>query len=310
MERAKTNRNGPADANREAPAAACEPIEVAVLLGHAHVSMALDCVASLATYSADALRFVVHDDGSLAAEDRERLAERLGAVRFLARDEADDRLAGELAGRPALSRFRAANPLALKLIDAPLLADGERLSYCDSDVLFRRPFRGLFRAATDAVFMSDLDHAYSVRSWHLLVHRRLRLPCRVNTGIVCFPRAGYDLDLLEWFLRQPRLQRPPVWAEQTGWALLGRRAGCRRIDPRQALLPVEGWERLDPVAVHFVSPLRARLTPALAGGSDRRGEPPLEIALVPAGRLNAPGLLLAEIRRRMRHLARPQAAVR
>lgn len=273
------------------------PTEVAVLLGSAHVEMALDCLGSLAAYCVEPLRFRIHDDGTLTAEGRERLGKRLGAVSFLSRAEADERLAGEIARRPALARFRSTNPLALKLIDVPLLAEGDGLFYCDSDVLFRRPFRGLFRATAEALFMSDVDHAYSVRSWQLLVHRRLRLPRRVNTGIVCFPRARYDLDLVDWYLAQPGFQHPSVWAEQTAWALLGARAGCRRIDPQQALLPVAGWERHDPVAVHFVSPLRHLLAGELAVARNRHGEAPEEIRTTSAGRLRFFHLAMAELRR-------------
>jgi hypothetical protein len=81
------------------------------------------------------------------------------------RSEADQRVADLLTRRPALRAFRQANPLALELIDIPLLAGGD-LAYCDSDVLFLRPFTGLFRfpgADVGAVFMSDRQNAYSVR---------------------------------------------------------------------------------------------------------------------------------------------------
>src|SRR5262245_40514782 len=100
------------------------PIEVAVLLGHAHVPMALDCLGSLRRYCAEPLRFRIHDDGTLEEEDRRRLGQCLHEVGFVSREEADDRLAGTLAGHSAARRFRATNPLGLKLLDVPLLAAG------------------------------------------------------------------------------------------------------------------------------------------------------------------------------------------
>lgn len=278
------------------------PIEVAVLLGSAHVEMALACLGSLGAYSLEPLGLRVHDDGSLTAGDRERLEERLGEVRFVSRAEADDRLAAVLARRPALARFRAANPLGLKLIDAPLLADSGELFYCDSDVLFLRPFRGLFRwpsPAAGAVFMRDVQNAYSVRSWHFLLHRRLRLPARVNTGIVSFRADRYDLELVEWYLSRHGFQLAPVWAEQTCWALLGERAGCWAVDPGQVALAGQAAPG-DPVGLHFVSPARHLLPARLAGAPDRRGEPPEAIRFLPVSRLRAWGLARTELLRRWR----------
>lgn len=275
--------------------------EVATLLGHAHVEMALSCLGSLRRYSAEPPELRVHDDGTLTSADRERLASGLGAPVFVARDEADDRVEEVLARRPALRAFRRSNPLALKLIDVPVLS-GDSLAYCDSDVLFLRPFSHLFALPgedTGAVFMSDRQNAYSVRSWHLLRHGRLRLPCRVNSGVLQFRTRFYDPDLLEWYFGHPEFQFAPVWAEQTAWALLGERAGCRLWDPRLVRLPEGEEEPGDPVALHFVSPLRSRLARALDQAADRTGEPPVTVGTVPARRCHAWDLAWTEAKRRL-----------
>ena len=278
---------------------------VATLLGHAHVGMALDCLGSLLRYSADPLRLRVHEDGTLTAEDRDRLAGALGEVDFISRAEADGQMADRLAGRPALQAFRQRNPLALKLLDIPMLAEGD-LAYCDADILFLRPFSGLFRfpdAATGAVFMGDRQNAYSVRSWHLLAHRRLALPCRVNSGILLFRTRFYDPDLLEWYFSRPEFGFAPVWIEQTAWALLGWRAGCRLWDPELVRLPEPGEEDAgDAVALHFVSPLRELLPGSLKRARDRSGEPPVPVGTVPARRCRSWDLALTEARRRLARL--------
>src|ERR1700724_2885870 len=194
---------------------------VATLLGHAHVEMALLCLGSLLRFSAAPLRLRIHDDGSLTEADLERL-DVLGHPEIVSRREADDRLAEALAARPATRAFRAATPLALKLLDVPLLAAGDDLAYCDSDVLFLRPFSVLFRLppGCGALFMCDPQNAYSVRSWHMLTEPRLRLAARVNTGIIGFRTRWFDPDLVEWFLARPRYRFAPVWVEHTCWALL------------------------------------------------------------------------------------------
>lgn len=276
---------------------------VATLLGHAHVEMALACLGSLLRYSAEPLRLRVHDDGTLTEEDRGRLAAGLNDPEFVSRTEADARVEAVLAKRPALRGFRVANPLALKLIDIPLLSQ-DGLAYCDSDVLFLRPFAGLFSFSdpeTGAVFMNDRQNAYSVRSWHLLRYGRLRVPCRVNSGVLLFRTRFYDPDLLEWYFGRPELQFAPVWAEQTAWALLGQRAGCRLWDPRLIRLPEED-DRGDAVALHFVSPLRSMLPRRLDQAPDRTGEPPVAVGTVASRRCHAWDLAWTEVRRRAARL--------
>jgi hypothetical protein len=285
-----------------------EPGRVATLLGHAHVEMALACLGSLLRHSADPLRLRIHEDGSLTSQDRERLARGLGDPAFVPRAEADARVEDLLAGRPALRAFRQRNPLALKLIDIPFLsgmeADGD-LAYCDSDVLFLRPFAGLFRfpgPETGAVFMSDRQNAYSLRSWHLLARPRLALPCRVNSGVLLFRTRFFDPDLLEWYLSRPEFGFAPVWVEQTAWALLGQQAGCRLWDPRLLRLPEAGVDAGDPVALHFVSPLRGLLPGFLERAGDRTGEPPIPVGTVPARRCRPWDLAWTEARRRLARL--------
>jgi hypothetical protein len=282
------------------------PRRVATLLGHAHVEMAVACLGSLRRYSADPIDLRIHEDGSLTAEDRGRLREALGDPDFVPRAEADARVADLLASRPALRAFRRSNPLALKLIDIPLLAGDDDLAYCDADVLFLRPFSGLFRFPgedTGAVFMSDRQNAYSVRSWHLLTQRRLKLPCRVNSGLLLFRSRFQDPDLLEWYLGRPEFGFAPVWSEQTAWALLGARAGCRLWDPRLVRLPeLEGGDALDAVALHFVNPLRGLLPGFLRGAADRRGEAPVAVGTVPARRCRSWDLAWTEAKRRWARL--------
>ena len=289
------------------PAEPAAAIRVASLIGHAHVELAILGLGSLLHGSVEPLALRLHDDGTLTAEDRERLAAALDDPLFVMRTEADERVAGVLARRPALAAFRRRNPLALKLVDAVLYA-GETLAYCDTDVLFLRPFSGLFFSGeTGAVFMADRQNAYSVRSWQLLWDHlkghRLLLPKRVNSGILRFPTAAWDPDLLEWYLARPEFGFAPVWMEQTAWALLGGAAGCRLIEPAQIAIPEPGEIPAegapgDRIALHFVSPVRA-LLPLWAARAVVRGDPrpPVAVHHVPAGRCGFLGLAATEARR-------------
>jgi hypothetical protein len=277
---------------------------VATLLGRAQVDVALVCLGSLLRCSAEPVALRLHDDGTLRREDLDRLEDGLGRFTLVARAEGDEAAAEVLGGRPALAAFRRENPLAMKLIDTVLLA-GEELAFCDTDVLFLRPFSGLFRLppGAGALFMSDRQNAYSARSWHLLFRPRLALPRRANSGVLVYRTSAYDPDLLEWYLARPEHRFAPVWMEQTGWALLGWQAGCRLIDPAQVAIPEPGRppreETEEPVALHFVGPVRSLLPGYAARFSEERSAP-IEIRTLPARRCRAFDLALDEARRVVR----------
>jgi hypothetical protein len=265
-----------------------QPLLVSTLLGRAQVETALACLGSLRRYGAEPFRLRIHDDGTLGPGELARLEGALGSFEVVPRREADERMEEILARHPAARACRGANPLALKLLDAPLLTGGERLAFCDGDILFLRPFSGLFAwpgPDVGAVMMADTQDAYSVRSWHLLLDRRLRLPRRINTGVVLFRTELYDLDLVDWFLARPGYQRTPVWVEQTAWALLAARAGCQVYDPRQIAFP-ERPVRIpgEAMALHFVSPRRDLLPAYQEAAPDRTGEPPVAVRTLPARR--------------------------
>ncbi len=239
-----------------------QPLEVATLVGHRNLEMSLRCLGSLLRHSADPLRLRVHDDGTLTFGDRERLVANLVGTRIVRRSEADDRVGPTLAGHPAARRFRSSNVLALKLFDVFHFSGG-RLQYCDSDILFLRPFRDLFHAeaaGAAALFMADWQNAYSLRSWHTLRFRRLRLPLRANTGVIQFNACELDLDLIEWYLSRPELAVTPVWMEQTAWSLLGFRAGCNIWDASQLRIPLTREADVDAVGLHFTSSSRHLLS--------------------------------------------------
>jgi len=233
---------------------------VASLLGHAQVELAILCLGSLLRFSAEPLALRLHDDGTLTRADADQLAAALEGCEIVWRCDADARMEAILAGYPRLRDYRRQSPLALKLLDVAAWADRE-LFYCDSDVLFFRPFRALFSRPPDAsLFMSDRQNAYSVRSWDLLLHRRLDMPSGVNTGIIAFLLARHDLELVEWYLAHPAFRFAPVWVEQTCWALLAGRNRCCLLEPSQLTIPVPGRQPVkDCIGAHFVGAVRGCL---------------------------------------------------
>jgi len=280
-----------------------ERVRVATLLGHAQVPMAVRCLSSLLRLSAERLSLAIHDDGTLGESDRERLRAALRDPEFIARAEADARVEALLDRHPRTLRFRQENPLALKLIDGPLLEPGPVYRYCDSDVLFLRPFWGLFEmpADLDAVFMADSQNAYALRSWQLLGDRRLRLAGRVNTGLIVFRRQMFDLDRIEHVLARVRPGFAAVWLEQTCWAALAGPIRTALFHPRQIAFPRAQRERGAPVALHFISPLRSGWESWCDGESDEvLPRDPLEIGRQRGHQCGPVGLARSEARRWLR----------
>jgi hypothetical protein len=277
-----------------------EPAVVASLVGRRQMEFALPCLESLLRRSGDPIRLRIHDDGTLTRNDRALLVDRLQAV-VVTREEADAAAVGRLADFPHATAFRAANPLALKLLDVAFLAEGDIL-YCDADILFLRPFVGLFRAAPEApAFMRDSQDAYSVRPWHLLRWPRLRLAGKLNSGIIASPRSTWSLEAIEGVLSLPGL-RPPVWAEQTCWAYLAGTAQARLLDPEQFAIARPGLPEGETVAIHYVSPVRSLLPDALrrvAAGEFDADRPAVSARTHAAGRCTVASLALAALNRRL-----------
>ncbi|MBW4575425.1 MAG: hypothetical protein KME08_09095 [Aphanothece sp. CMT-3BRIN-NPC111] len=238
-------------------------VKVHGLVCHEHVDMALVCFGSLLKFSVEPLQLVIHDDGSLTAEDTEKLR-GLDGLTIISRSEADELMNPLLKNHPHCYKIRYEHPMFLKLLDTALLSQGD-IAYCDSDILFLRPFEGMFRwpnAETSALFMRDYLEAYSVFPWHLIGVGKLKLPSKVNAGLMFVRKSAYDLDFVEWFLSKKEFRSKPVHKmEQTCWAALAYRIGCRLWNPQQVVLMRPDTALSDElVAGHFVKEIRYRLS--------------------------------------------------
>jgi hypothetical protein len=215
--------------------------------------MAISCLGSLMRFSRDPVQLVLHEDGSLTSDDAEKLSEALPGVQIVYRRSADDMVNERLTHHRNCREYRHQQPYALKLLDIPLLSDGD-IAYCDTDVLFFRPFRDLFRLPNDqtsSVFIADAREAYSVLPWHLVGPNKLQLASRVNSGLFLLRKRAYDLDFFEWCLGRAEFREISIWMEQTMWAALGNRTGCGLWDERRVAVMHPQMKYQGAVAVHF-----------------------------------------------------------
>jgi hypothetical protein len=243
-------------------------IRVRTLLCHRDVALMIACWRTLVQCSAEQFETVVHDDGSLTAADEAAIGAAIPRSRVLRRAEADARMAEHLARHENARTFRAGSVWGLKLLDV-VLAEGGDCYYVDGDIRFFRPFRGLFCRAALAgrgVFLRDTEWiAYSVRPWHLMDRRRLRVVEGINTGLVLHDRAEFDLDFVDWFLGQPDWRVIPAWTEPTCWAALGARHDGHAIDPAQVKNLYPNARVTDAtIGAHFLSAYRGRFQQELA----------------------------------------------
>ncbi|KUN39782.1 hypothetical protein AQJ30_08965 [Streptomyces longwoodensis] len=145
------------------------PVEVHTLLSHQHVERCLVALRSLARFwTAPAV--VLHDDGTLDADDHVRLR-ALGAARVVSRAEADAQVEQTLANFPLVLRTRRGNPRIMQLVDYFVLAGRPRVIGMDSDVVFlNRPDRLIDWAngAEATALLYSPEHGWQPKGIHWL----------------------------------------------------------------------------------------------------------------------------------------------
>ncbi len=268
-------------------------ITVRSLVCRAHVGLAIQCLGSLVRHSQDPLTLALHDDGSLSPDDVHRLQERLPA-KVISVQEGESICRDALGPYPHCLKFRATNIFGPKLFDMPIMSRGGDFAYCDADVFFFRPFTGLFAwpsPQTQALFLEDTQSSYALRPWDLWGRGAVELPMCLNAGLMFVRDEAYDLEFVEFFLRRElgSFHRIPLWVEQTCWAALAARKGCRLWSPDQVrVIRDKRCLSADLIGGHFTSNVRSLLPldDRLEGGR-RPTETLLTVASSPLGVVEA-----------------------
>jgi hypothetical protein len=167
---------------------------------------------------------VIHDDGSLSNEATRNITKHLPGVSVIAKAQADKTMSARLQDYKACQRFRATNPLALKIFDFPAFAKNDHFLVLDSDVLFfKRPEEILTSIKRNRLFfMSDYQDSYIVSRDEIRKRYCRQIPHAFNTGISFLSKSLEDLSFIEKYCedleKENLLQHS--WSEQTLWALL------------------------------------------------------------------------------------------
>ena len=229
--------------------------------------MALICLKSLLATSQEKLQLVIHDDGSLTGEDQALIRDELPKALVVSRDQADGELARPLEAFPVLRQARPKLPHLLKILDVPMLCRGENISFVDSDVFFLRAHQGLFQISKRRnvrcrfLFDSRTCHGFRLRDFWPL-GPAWPTAC-LNSGLFCVRREAIDFEWIEAVCRRvglPQMLQHRSWFEQGLWAAIAGQIGCEMIDHSQIATAETASEiPRDPIALHFITPVRELL---------------------------------------------------
>jgi len=292
------------------------PFVVTTLLCHKHVSMALDCLGSWQRLCNTPLKFRIHDDGTLQDHDVASLREVLDSPEIVSKQEAEELIATKLARYRNVVRLRENYKNICKPFDLVHYANDEWYCFIDSDILFWKKFTNPFNLLSKeipAIFMRDRENSYSMRSWQKLLSRDVSLCSKLNSGFIGIKRELVCPELLDWFVGKDlhrgipaaRSGGPGAMLDQTFWAFLGARVGCRILDDSQFRVMRDEPDNPELIGGHFTAKTRHLLPKYVerAKSSDP-AESPVQLRLVDPGRCTALDLFGYEIRRVAKKIGR------
>ena len=216
------------------------PLVVQSLIGRTSLPFYLRCLQSLLEHCEEKISLLIHEDGSLQENDREQARRQLGEnTNFIDPTETKERTLDLLSGHPHCQAIRKNSLWGIEFFDPLFAHPDEPISYyIDADVLFLRPFFGLFEPKEvegGVLFLRDIQwDAYCLRPWHLLgFGMRPAIVKGITTALVCWDKRAIDWDYLEWFLSQNKFHRIPEWVMPTAQAGLATRCQAKTVLPKQ-----------------------------------------------------------------------------
>ena len=214
---------------------------VQTLIGKKQLTFYLRCLKSLVAFCQDRIELQLHTDGSLSQEDKDYIHAELDGWMVTITDcsENNSRVLDCLQGRPNCQKVRKDSIWGIEFFDPIFAFTEDPISfYLDADILFLRPFSGLFdrnQVKGGAVFLKDSQwDAYCFRPWQLLAGtKRLQVVKGITTGLVFWDKTVIDWDYLEWFLGEYHLHQIPEWIMPTAQAGMANRCEAKTIPPTQ-----------------------------------------------------------------------------
>ena len=189
--------------------------------------------------STDDINLLIHTDGSLSARDETSLCSRFGPhINISNLGRSKECVLDHLKNRPNCQKIRKNSIWGIEFFDPIFAFPEDPISfYLDADILFLRPFSGLFdreHVKGGAIFLKDTQwDAYCFRPWQMIAGKSKPQAVQgITTGLVFWDKSAIDWDYLEWFLGEHRLHQIPEWIMPTAQAGLANRCEAKTISPR------------------------------------------------------------------------------
>ena len=162
------------------------------LIGGSQLPFYLRCLKSLVTFCQDRIDLQLHSDGSLSLEDKNFIHCELDETMVTITDSSENknRVLDCLQGRPNCQKLRKDSIWGIEFFDPIFAFPEDPISfYLDADILFLRPFCGLFDrkpVKNGAVFLKDTQwDAYCFRPWQMITGKSKPQAVQgITTGLV------------------------------------------------------------------------------------------------------------------------------
>ena len=218
-----------------------DKIIVQSLIGGSQLPFYLRCLKSLVTFCQDSISLQLHTDGTLSQQDKDFIHSELNGTMVTITDSSGNssRVLDYLQGRPNCQKFRKNSIWGIEFFDPIYAFPEDPISfYLDADILFLRPFSGLFdrnQVEKGAIFLKDTQwDAYCFHPWQMLLGKiKPQAVKGITTGLVFWDKSAIDWDYLEWFLGEHRLHQIPEWIMPTAQTGLANRCEAKTISPKQ-----------------------------------------------------------------------------
>jgi hypothetical protein len=211
----------------------CNPAshtEVHTLTCHDHVFMYITAIKSLLRFVSD-LAVVVHDDGTLTAQDVLKLKHHIVGIKIIRRAEADEIVKKHLATHPKTATYRAAVVNSLELTDHALLATRDKVIITNSDILFlRRPDQVIRWIEADNGEVLCVYEKQPVQQAEFLAKLHSPFPPHLTLALVCLYKPVADAAGMEDIIKRIDQSAAPWFIGQNSLpVLIGQRVSEEKI---------------------------------------------------------------------------------
>lgn len=242
------------------------------VISHAHVYFYILTIKSFVFSIGIPLPVVVHDDGSLTAEDVKTLKHHIPGIQVIPHKESTTVMERLLKKHPTARSYRlsmtAPNRISLfTTVDIPYFAKTNKVLNLDSDILFFKRSEQITlwiqNKNNSFMYMNDYQNAYCISEKEMRKNFGSPYLPRMNMGIMGYHRKTFTLNHVNKFftyLKKSGLGES-IWHDQTYWMVHAQKYYREkiRLDKKHIVVQEQSVLEDDTKCMHYVYPVRARM---------------------------------------------------